>query len=66
MHGAERGKNVTSAVETRRYAMREAKLKPDVPSGELLRLRTAGVSAEAAGSLNGFNGAWWPSCERTA
>ena len=58
MHGAEGGKNVASVVEGRRYAMREAKMRPDVPSGELLRLRTAGVSAqEAVGSFNRFNGA---------
>ena len=58
IRSAEGGKNVASVVEARRYAMREAKQKPDVPSGELLRLRTAGVSAqEAVGSFNRFNGA---------
>ena len=58
MRDAEGGKNIAAVIEARRYAMREAKQKPDVPSGELLRLRTAGVSAqEAVGSFNRFNGA---------
>ena len=53
IRNAERGKNVT-VVEAHRYAKREAKQKPDMPSGELLRLRTAGVSAEAVELFNGF------------
>ena len=58
MRSAEGGKNVASVAEAHRYASREAKQKPDMPSGELPRLRTAGISAqEAVGSFNRFNGA---------
>ena len=49
------GKNVASVAEARRYAALAAKQQSDVPSGEWLRLRTAGVSAqEAVELLNGF------------
>ena len=43
MRSAEGGKNVASVAEAHRYSRREAKQKPDMPSGELLRLRTAGI-----------------------
>ena len=48
------GKNVASVAEARRYAALTAKQQSDVPSGEWLRLRTAGVSAEAVELFDGF------------
>ena len=49
------GKNVASVAEARRYAPKEAEAKNDVPSGEWLRLRTAGVLPhEAVGAFNRF------------
>ena len=49
------GKNVASVAEARRHAALVAKRKSDVPSGEWLRLCTAGVSAqEAVETFNRF------------
>ncbi len=49
------GKNVASVAEARRHAALIAKRQSDAPSGEWLRLRTAGVSAqEAVELLNRF------------